>query len=88
MLHLLVKFGTGTIMESIAIFAFSQSKFFISLPQYFSIYNPSSHYPCLALRGTPQLGVVVTLVSISKIISEARTFNTGMSPHGLITVII
>ena len=51
-------------------------------------YNLSSHYHSLALRGAPRLGVVVTLVSISKIIGEAKTFNTGMSIHGFITVII
>ena len=44
-------------------------------------YNLSSHYRSLALRGAPWLGVVVTLVSISKIIGEAEIFNTGMSIH-------
>ena len=44
-------------------------------------YNLSSHYRSLALRGAPRLGVVVTLVSISKIIGEAKIFNTGMSIH-------
>ena len=44
-------------------------------------YNLSSHYRSLALRGAPGLGVVVTLVSISKIIVEAEIFNTGMSIH-------
>ena len=34
-------------------------------------YNLSSHYRSLVLRGAPRLGVVVTLVSISKIIGEA-----------------
>ena len=42
-------------------------------------YNLSSHYRSLALRGAPRLGVVVTLVSSSKIIGEAEIFNTGMS---------
>ena len=42
-------------------------------------YNLSSHYRSLALRGAPRLGVVVTLVSISKIIWKAEIFNTGMS---------
>ena len=44
-------------------------------------YNLSSHYRSLALKGAPRLGVVVTLVSISKIIGEAEIFNTGMSIH-------
>ena len=44
-------------------------------------YNLSSHYRSLALRGAPRLGVVVTLVSISKNIGEAEIFNTGMSIH-------
>ena len=44
-------------------------------------YNLSSHYRSLALRGAPQLGVVVTLVSISKIIGEAEILNTGMNIH-------
>ena len=44
-------------------------------------YNLSSHYHSLALRDAPRLGVVVTLVSISKIIGEAEIFNTGMSIH-------
>ena len=44
-------------------------------------YNLSSHYRSLALRGAPQLGVVVTLVSINKIIGEGEIFNTGMSIH-------
>ena len=35
----------------------------------------------LALRGTPRLGVVVTPVSISKIIGGAEIFNTVMSIH-------
>ena len=51
-------------------------------------YNLSSHYRSLATRGAPQLGVVVTLASISKIIREARTLDTGMSLHGFIIVII
>ena len=49
-------------------------------------YNLSIHYCSLALRGAPRLGVVVTRVSISKIIRKAKTFNTGMSLCGLITV--
>ena len=44
-------------------------------------YNLSSHYCSLALRGAPRLGVVVALVSISKIIGEAEIFNTGISTH-------
>ena len=44
-------------------------------------YNLSSHYHSLALGGAPRLGVVVTLVSINKIIGEAKIFNTGMSIH-------
>ena len=35
-------------------------------------YNLSSHYRRLVLRVAPQLGVVVTLVSISEIIWEAK----------------
>ena len=44
-----------------------------------------------AMAGLARLEItpmVVTLVSISKIIREAKTFNTGMSIHGFITVII
>ena len=44
-------------------------------------YNLSNHYCSLALKGAPQLGLVVTLVSISKIIGKAGIFNTGMSIH-------
>ena len=51
-------------------------------------YSLISQYYSLALRGAPQLGVVLTLVSISKIIREAKIFNTGMSIHGFITVIV
>ena len=35
------------------------------------------HYHSLALRDAPRFGVVMTLVSISKIIREAEIFNTG-----------
>ena len=51
-------------------------------------YNLSSHYHSLALRVAPRLGVVVTLVSISKIIRKAKTLSTGISIHGFITVIV
>ena len=51
-------------------------------------YSLISRYRSLALRGVPQLGVVVTLVSISKIIGEAEIFNTGMRIHGFIKAIV
>ena len=42
----------------------------------------------LALRVAPRLGVVVTLISIRKIIREAKAFNTGISTHGFITAVV
>ena len=33
------------------------------------------------MTGAPRLGVIVTVVSISKIIGEAKIFNIGMSIH-------
>ena len=53
-------------------------------------YNLSSHYHSLELKDSDRLGVLMTHweSGISKIIREAKTFNTRMSLHGLITVII